>query len=831
MKTYYFLFILFITSNTCLAQVGFQELIVENSGNLLNPYEAMAADLDGDGDNDILVASIGDSKVSWYQNLDGLGTFGPQKVISTNVSGIQAVRAADMDGDGDLDVIALSHNSKKVVWFANTNGLGTFGAEQLISPTVLGSSPQTSLSIADIDGDGDMDVLVPFYGASDKISWFENLSGNGTVWKENLVTTAVDSPTLVLLADLDGDHDKDIISVSISDGKLAWYENIDGLGNFGPQKIIRQEFSLMGAIAADVDGDGDLDIISTAGITFNEMAWYENTDGKGTFGSKKVITTEVSYAGSIDTVDLDDDGDLDIVVASKNNNKVIWFQNTDGLGAFAAQQLISGNLLKPNSVFPADFNGDHKVDLVSTTLETNKVYWFRNQGVVTNEIYGKVLIDRDANGCDSNDIVASGLLLNTTDGVNSYSTFTLGNGSYNLFPGEGSYQTKIIGGLPDYYISTPVSQTSAFVGVGKKDQVNYCLKPVGEINDLEVSIYPALDNPRPGFNTSYQIIYKNKGTMQLDGNIEMAYDSGKLQFLSADQTVSSSSAGKLTFNYAGLKPFETKVINLKFKVYAPPVTNINDVLTASVTVSPVSNDATADDNTFVLRQTVIGSYDPNDISVLEGDKLLLADIDEYLHYIIRFQNTGTASAINVRVDNRLDDKLDWNSLQIENASHAMQAKIKNGKNISFIFSEIHLPDSTHNEPDSHGYIMYKIKPKTNVVVGNVFSNKADIVFDFNPAIITNTVTTEIVNPVMAVYSQPKTRLFAVFPNPVADKATIQGKEVIRKVILLNSAGQILKTTAGNKNDMEIDLSDFPGGVYFLEVHAVGTKETIKIIRK
>ena len=87
----------------------------------------MLADLDGDGDQDVLSASVGDDKIAWYENTDGLGTFGPQQVITTSVAGAMAVYTADLDGDGDVDVLSASLGDNKVAWYENMNGLGSSG--------------------------------------------------------------------------------------------------------------------------------------------------------------------------------------------------------------------------------------------------------------------------------------------------------------------------------------------------------------------------------------------------------------------------------------------------------------------------------------------------------------------------------------------------------------------------------------------------------------------------------------------------------------------------------------------------------------------------------
>ncbi len=228
----------------------------------------------------------------------------------------------------------------------------------------------------------------------------------------------------------------------------------------------------------------------------------------------------------------------------------------------------------------------------------------------------------------------------------------------------------------------------------------------------------------------------------------------------------------------------------------------------------------------MLEQVVIGSYDPNDIIVLEGDELLHTEIDSYLHYIIRFQNTGTAHALKVEVSNILDEYLDWDTFEIEDVSHEYYIEIINGNDISFVFNGIYLPDSTSNEPESHGYIAYRIKPSIDIEIGDVISNNADIYFDFNPAIETNTVITEIVELSLVESSNPFR--FAVFPIPVKNVLYIKSNTRIKHIEIYNNLGQsILSNSKQNK----IDISILNSGLYFCKIISdngrIGIKKIVK----
>ena len=790
------------------------------------PSCVYANDLDGDGDMDIVTASEFDDKVALYENIDGQGTFGPQQIITTNADRVKSVYASDLDGDGDLDLLSASNNDNKIAWYENTDGQSTFGPQQIISTN---ASAANTVYATDIDGDGDMDVLSAS-GSDDKIAWYQNTDGQGTFSSEQIISTNANNAQSVYAADFDGDGDMDVLSASYIDDKIAWYQNTDGQGTFSSEQIISTNTTNpTAAYAADVDGDGDMDVL--AGFQSGTIVWYENTDGQATFGSQQLITTALSGLRSIYFTDVDGDGDGDILAGTIFDDTVTWFENLDGQGTFGSQQDIATNTDNIRSVYAADLDGDGDMDVLSASQDDDKIAWYRNVGVIANDINGTITIDTNFNGCDASDLPMGNVLVETTDGTTSLSTFSLTNGVYQLFPGSGSYTTSIVSPIPNYYTVTPTSATSNFTGVGNTDTVDFCLQPTGMHNDLNITIYPSIDDPRPGFNTTYQIVYNNVGTTQLSGNITFEFDDSKMHFLSASETVASQTANILTFNFANLNPFETSTIDVAFNVFPPPTTNLGDILLSTATIDPIPGDETPGDNIFSLRQTVIGSYDPNDIRVLEGDEILIEDIDKYLHYIIRFQNTGTASAINVRVAHVLDDKLDWTTMQLQTLSHSGRVEITNGNIIAFIFDDIHLPDSTTDEPNSHGYITFKIKPKSDVVLGDIINATASIYFDFNPPIITNTAMTTIVDR-LSVDEFEATKV-SIYPNPTSSTLTISSKKNINTILIYDLNGRLLTQKQLNtyRPTYELDVKNLSSGFYFLEIKTDTATEIVKFIKK
>ncbi|WP_431109263.1 T9SS type A sorting domain-containing protein [Winogradskyella poriferorum] len=785
------------------------------------PQAIHCSDLDGDGDKDLLSISSGDKKIAWFENNEG--NFNLQRTIVTNASennyiGVNnSIYSGDIDGDGDEDVLFSTVN--KIVWYENIDGQGNFGLSQNIS--VLGGY---SIYIEDLDNDGDLDILS---GASSSVDWYENTDGQGTFGTQQIISNEVDYAFSVYPEDIDGDGDMDVLSASRNDNKIAWYENTDGQGTFGPQQIISNEVDYAFSVySEDIDGDGDMDVLS-ASRNDNKIAWYENTDGQGTFGVQQIISISAIGATSINVNDVDNDGDMDVISASISDDKIAWYENLDGYGNFGSEQILSVSADAAIWVKSADIDNDGDIDVFSASFSDDKIRLYKNLGLLGNEINGSISFDIFSNGCNSNDDLAIDVLVSSTNGNNNFASFSQTNGNYQIAVNEGDFTTQIQN-LPNYYTSNPISQISNFVGIGNTDTVDFCIEPIGTINDLNIATYTSLNDPRPGFDTTYQLVYKNIGTTQLSGSVSFEFDDAKLQFLNASETVTSQTANTLNFDFTDLNPFETRTIDLEFNVFAPPTTNIDDVLLSTATITPISGDETQEDNVFELEQTVVGSYDPNDITVLEGDEIFIEDADKYLHYLIRFQNTGTASAINVNVEHVLDDNLDWTTMQLESLSHTGRVKIENQTDVSFIFNNINLPDSTNDEPNSHGFIAFKIKPKSNVQVGDIISGVADIYFDFNPPIITNTVNTEVVESLSI--DEVSAEIVKLYPNPAKNMIQMTSNQVIESLMVIDINGRVLQILEILTTDYSLDISNLSKGVYFLELQSGESKSTKKFIK-
>lgn len=330
-----------------------------------------AADLDQDGDLDLVTgASFFDASVSWYKN-DGTGNFGPQLVISTQVEGVRLLSTADFDQDGDPDVLVSS--SAGLAWFRN-DGTGSFGPRRLITDE---QSDIHSYFVTDLDGDQDLDIATAL-ADNNQVAWYPN-GGNGDFDQPNVVTNSVSEVRFVETADVDGDGNQDLLSAS-ADG-VIWYRN-SGIGNFDSPSVITAENPAAAVGSADLDGDGDMDVVATS---YSSLTWYAN-DGNGNFGAPKAIGSGYGFA-SIPIADLDGDGNLDVIAtfASSYNLDVVWYQN-NGTGTFSSSKtIISGSDIVSN-VAPADLDNDGDTDLVLTTTSYSgfayrtRVVWIENDG-------------------------------------------------------------------------------------------------------------------------------------------------------------------------------------------------------------------------------------------------------------------------------------------------------------------------------------------------------------------------------------------------------------------------------------------------------------------
>ena len=320
------------------------------------------ADVDGDGDMDVLSASLWDNRIVWYEN-DGSEGFAAHN-IATDAVGARSVTTADVNGDGDLDVLSASFDDNRIVWYEN-DGNENFTA-RTITTNAFGAY---SVTTADVDGDGDMDVLSASQN-DDRIRWYEN-DGGGNFTTHTIATDA-DAASSVTTADVDGDGDVDVLSTSRDDNRIVWYEN-DGSEGFTTHDIATNANGARSVTTADVDGDGDVDVLSASQNDYR-VVWYEN-DGSENFTTHD-IATDAAVAVSVTTADVDGDGDIDVLAASEGDDRIVWYEN-DGSEGFTARDMPT-SADGAHWVTTADVDGDGDVDVLSASYVDNRIVWYEN---------------------------------------------------------------------------------------------------------------------------------------------------------------------------------------------------------------------------------------------------------------------------------------------------------------------------------------------------------------------------------------------------------------------------------------------------------------------
>lgn len=435
-------------------------------------------------------------------------------------------------------------------------------------------------------------------------------------------------------------------------------------------------------------------------------------------------------------------------------------------------------------------------------------------------IQGENFMDSNLNGCNDADLPYPYLQFSIID-FQTYGEFVSNcDGEYSIYVRSGQYTIRPRLENSEYFNISPDSLIVDFPTDDSEYIQDWCITPIGIHNDLDITMVP-LAIARPGFSAKYKINYKNKGTTILSGSIKLLFDNTVLDIVSATPTASVSSGVLLLWDYTDLQPFEEQSINVEFKLNSPmddPPLNGNDGLSFSVEITPSEEDETPEDNVFTLNQTVVNSFDPNDKICLEGKTISPEMIGDYIHYQIRFENTGTADAINIVVKDTIDPgKLDISSLQIVNGSHPFVTRIKDNV-VEFIFEDINLP---FNDAENDGYIVFKIKSWPTLSINDVIENKAEIFFDFNFPIVTNNYETQVAIISSNQITRELNSDVKIYPNPASSTLIIESEQVnINQIRIYDISGRLYTYNTINRiSEIELDISKLSPGVYIIDIFA------------
>lgn len=352
--------------------------------------------------------------------------------------------------------------------------------------------------------------------------------------------------------------------------------------------------------------------------------------------------------------------------------------------------------------------------------------------------------------------------------------------------------------------SGALPMTEVSLGKTNVSGIDFGIKNIKDERKPEISII-SLDAGVCFEDFQMFLFFKNKGTAVEQGCIQLDIDPRFEYVFSTSLKFDSISVDSKTmyWNIGDIRPFEQKWIRLTLEM--PSRLNDNDLL-ESVVLYKDAESVLCSDTTNIEN---LCSFDPNDKTVfpmgVTDENLVL--MNEPLSYTIRFQNTGNYYAKNVVVIDTLSSALDLETFEVVAASHNLKTNYTSDGVVEFRFDNIMLLDSTTNEPESHGFVKYRIKAKKDLPDNTVIENTAHIYFDYNPAVVTNTTMntmtyTILKNEESTAIEVPYNTTVKLYPNPIRDYSVLEfdnaGNDLFQLTIS-DVTGKIINTmqTSGN----------------------------------
>lgn len=429
----------------------------------------------------------------------------------------------------------------------------------------------------------------------------------------------------------------------------------------------------------------------------------------------------------------------EVLAGSRNNFFFVHFNNTNPVPGFrdTLRKVDTGfNLIWRVTLPPAIdkiFIPQNSNDIIATYTRAGVVYLAKMTDSAA-VVSGRTYADWDNNGIfTTNDSALSNILVSSNSAASAIS----GNdsGKYYMYVVPGTNNIISANFNHPYYQFLPSSHSTTTTQYG--DTItgkDFRLRPLFAFTDVSVN-FSSLSVARPGGNASYNVTVKNIGATATSIDVGMKLPPLTSYGSVIGGTVTVNAPDSITIAMGTVNPFAVKAATLFLNITTTATTN--DTLKFYPKAYPYVTDTIKQDNRDTLIQPVRTSFDPNEKEV-NVQKRPYSDTGKAITYTVHFQNTGNDTAFYVRIADTLSAKHDIRTFNFINASHPVTTDIKNNV-INFIFNPIILPDSGHNEPQSHGFVKFSIKPKLPVSITDTLYNKAAIYFDFNSPVITNNV--------------------------------------------------------------------------------------------
>ena len=321
-------------------------------------------DIDGDGDLDLVGGSH--TEIVWYENLMGTGTTWVRRVIQPGYrTEVIGVAIGDVDGDADIDVVASGDQS--VEWFENTDGVGGAWIAHMVDPAIAHSAG--TIELVDLDRDGELEIVAatPYLG----ILWWDRV--DALTWARRTAFAGDEGAFSAVPCDMDDDGDKDLVC-GFSRNGVRWLENI--AGTWSVHDVWIGGYDVRDVVAFDLDDNGSVDILAASRST-NEIVYLENRGG-GVW-NRQIIATGFLYAYGISVADLDCDGDMDILGAAEEGDEIAWWEQrrtSDGVSWVKWQ--LTNVLNEASFVLAKDLDLDGDIDVLASARDGTTIAWWPN---------------------------------------------------------------------------------------------------------------------------------------------------------------------------------------------------------------------------------------------------------------------------------------------------------------------------------------------------------------------------------------------------------------------------------------------------------------------
>lgn len=418
--------------------------------------------------------------------------------------------------------------------------------------------------------------------------------------------------------------------------------------------------------------------------------------------------------------------------------------------------------------------------------------------------------------------------------------FSGNSGLYEIYSNIGSYTIAPVSTPLYYNLLPPTSHSASFASLGQADYSNdFAFQPIPNMNDLKVRLTARTHGARLGRTEGYHIDYENVGTTTINNAaVSFKFPSGaSFAFAAPFATGVYPGNDSVVWNVGTLTPGQTGFIFVAVSI--PTNFALGTMLDLNARITPLAGDQAPQDNLSEIQHEVVGSFDPNEKRVFPTGDIAPSFVanGEYLEYTVYFQNTGNDTAYFVRLLDTISNNLDLSTFEFLSSSHANIWSIDHNRQLKVDYNQIMLPDSFVDEVASHGYFKYRLKPLSTLQLGSEIENRANIYFDFNAPIVTNTTVTTVNLPISVLDAENLGTEILLFPNPAKDvlrlKVAQNSEEMEMKVLVLDLQGRILIQSLPFLNEIDLSISELSQGFYFCQIleHSGKTIASLRFVKE